>query len=57
MPVEYPVEQLMADMMATIPQVTLYVIPAAIFIAFVAFILRWFFYAINLGDLVFGSRR
>jgi len=57
MPVDYPVEQMNADIMAVIQDNMVYIVPAAIIIGSVAFIVRWFMYAINLGYWVFGNRR
>lgn len=57
MPVEYPVSQLLADMMAVIQDGMVYIVPAAILAGCVAFVVRWFMYSINLGDWTFGSRR
>jgi len=57
MPEDYPVEQLMADIMAVIQENMVYIVPAAILIASVAFIVRWFMYAIDVGDWTFGRRK
>lgn len=57
MPVEYPIAQLLADMMAVITDGYLYIIPAAILAGAVAFVTRWFMYAVNIGDWTFGGRR
>ena len=57
MPVDYPVEQMMADIMAVIQDNMVYIVPSAILIAAVAFVIRWFMYSINLGDWTFGNRR
>lgn len=57
MPPDYPVEQMMADIMAVIQDNMPYIVPCAILVAVVAFIVRWFMYAINLGDWTFGSRK
>lgn len=57
MPVEYPITQLLSDMMAVITDGYLYIIPAAILAGAVAFVTRWFMYAVNIGDWTFGGRR
>lgn len=57
MPEDYPVSQMMADIMAVVQDNMPYIVPAAIFIASIAFIIRWFMYAINLGDWTFGKRK
>lgn len=57
MPVEYPIQQLLAEMMLVIQQAMPYIIPAAILAGTVAFIVRWFMYSINVGDWTFGNRR
>lgn len=57
MPEDYPVSQLMADIMAVLQDNLPYVIPAAILCAVVAFILQWFFYAVDVGGWTFGRRK
>lgn len=57
MPEIYPVAQLLADMMAVIKDGMVYIVPAGILAGSVALIIRWFMYAINIGDWTFGSRR
>jgi len=57
MPEDYPVSQLMSDLMSVVPGVLAYVVPAAILCGGIAFLVRWFLHAINIGDLTFGSRR
>jgi len=57
MPTEYPVEQLMADLMAAFADNIPYIIPAAILCAVVSFILQWFFYAVDIGGWTFGRRK
>lgn len=57
MPTDYPIEQLLQEMMATIQDGTPYIIPAAIMAGTAAFIIRWFMIAVNFGDWAFGSRR
>ena len=57
MPVEYPISQLLADMMSVIQEAMPYIIPSAILAGCVAFVIRWFMYAMNFGDWTFGSRR
>jgi len=53
----YPVEQLMQDLMNTVALCMPYIIPAAAFSAAVAFIVRWFMVAIDLGSWAFGNRK
>lgn len=57
MPTDYPVSQLLLDMMAVITDAMIYIVPAAILAGTVAFVVRWFMYAINIGDWTFGGRR
>lgn len=57
MPVEYPVEQMMSDIMAVIADNMPYIVPAALLVAAVAFVVRWFMYSVNIGDWTFGGRR
>jgi len=57
MPPEYPVEQMMADIMAVIGDNMPYIVPCAILVGVVAFVVRWFMYAINIGDWTFGGRK
>lgn len=57
MPDEYTVQMLLADMMLTIKDAMIYIIPAAILAATVAFVIRWFMHAVNIGDWTFGGRR
>jgi len=57
MPEDYPVETFIADFMAVLGDNLPYIVPSSILVAVVAFILRWFFYAVNIGDLTFGKRR
>lgn len=57
MPVEYTVQMLLADMMLVIKDAMIYIIPAAILVATVAFVIRWFMHGINIGDWAFGGRR
>lgn len=57
MPVDYPVAQLLADMMLVVRDGMVYIVPAAILAASVALVIRWFMYAINIGDWTFGNRR
>jgi len=57
MPVDYPIEQLIADMMAVITDAMLYIVPAAILAGCVAFVVRWFMYSIDFGSWTFGNRK
>lgn len=57
MPVDYPVAQLLLDMMSVIRDGMVYIIPAAILAGSVAFIVRWFMYSIDVGTWTFGTRR
>lgn len=57
MPIDYPVEQMMADIMAVLQDSFVYIVPVACLAASVALVIRWFMYAINIGDWTFGSRR
>lgn len=57
MPPDYPISQLLLDMMSVITDGMVYIVPAAILAASVAFVIRWFMYAVNIGDWTFGGRR
>jgi len=57
MPEDYPVSQMMADIMAVIQDNMPYIIPVALLIATVAFVIRWFMYSVNIADWTFGNRR
>lgn len=57
MPEDYPVSQMMSDIMAVIQDNMPYIIPTALLVATVAFVIRWFMYAVNIGDWTFGNRR
>ena len=57
MPVDYPVSQLMADVMLVIKDNMEYIIPVALLVATVAFVIRWFMYVVNIADWTFGNRR
>lgn len=57
MPEDYPIEQLLADMMSVIQDSMTYIVPAAIIAGSVAFIVRWFMYSIDVGSWTFGNRK
>jgi len=57
MPEDYPVSQLLSDMMAVISDAMVYIIPAAILISGVAFVVAWFFDAIDLAGKTFGRHK
>jgi len=57
MPEDYPVSQLIEDMMAVIQDAMVYIVPAAIIAGSVAFVVRWFMYAVDVGDWSFGRKR
>lgn len=57
MPSDYPVSQLVSDMMSVISEAMIYVVPAACITAAAALVIRWFMYAINVGDWTFGNRK
>lgn len=57
MPEEYPVSQLLADMMAVIQDAMVYIVPAAILISASAFVIAWFLDAIDLAGKTFGRHR
>lgn len=54
---DYPVSQFMEDVMTTVADSVPYIIPAGIFVAVVAFILAWFFYAVDIAGWTFGRKR
>lgn len=57
MPENYPIELLLQQMMTVIQQGMVYIVPAAIVAASAALVIRWFMYAVNIGDWTFGGRR
>lgn len=54
---DYTVSQMMQDLTATITQAGIYIIPAAILIAVVAFVLAWFMDSIDIAGRTFGRHR
>jgi len=57
MPPDYPVEQMMADVMAVIQDNMPYIVPVAILVGVVAFIIAWFNDSIDFAGWTFGRRR
>lgn len=53
----YTVAQMMADIMSTITQAGIYIIPAACLVAAVAFVLAWFMDSIDFAGRTFGRHR
>lgn len=54
---DYPVSQMIADMTATITQAAVYIVPAAILVSAVAFVLAWFMDSIDFAGRTFGRHR
>lgn len=57
MPPEYPVEQLMIDMMSAFRENAVYIVPCALLAAAVAFIVAWFMDSIDIAGKSFGRHR
>jgi hypothetical protein len=57
MPEEYPVSQLLSDMMSVIQEAMVYIVPAAILAGCAAFVVRWFMEAVYIGNWTFGRRK
>jgi len=53
----YTVAQMMSDIMAVIKDAAIYIIPAAILVAVVAFVLAWFMDSIDFAGKSFGRHR
>jgi len=57
MPPDYPVEQMMMDIMAVVQDNMPYIVPAAIFSAVVAFTMQWFFHSVDIATWTFGRKK
>lgn len=57
MPIDYPVAQMMADIIAVIQDNMPYIVPAAILAGTVAFVIAWFNDAIDIAGKTFGRHR
>jgi len=57
MPKDYTTAQMMADIMNVVKDNMPYIVPAAIFTAVVAFVIRWFMYSVDIGSWAFGKRK
>lgn len=57
MPEDYPVGQLMADIMAVVQDNMPYIVPAAIFAGVVAFTMQWFIHSVDIASWTFGRRK
>jgi len=57
MPEDYPVADLLLDIMAVIQDAAVYVVPAAILIGSAAFVIAWFTDSIDLAGKTFGRHR
>jgi len=53
----YTVAQMVADMTQTFTQASVYVVPAAILVSTVAFVLAWFMDSIDFAGRTFGRHR
>lgn len=56
MPVDYPVEQMMSDIMAVVKDNMEYIVPCAILVGVLGFVIRWFMISVDLGDWAFGRK-
>lgn len=54
---DYTVSQMIADMTSTIQQAAVYIVPAAIFVAGVAFVIAWFMDSIDFAGRTFGRHK
>lgn len=54
---EYTVPQMIQDMMTTFQQAAVYIVPAAILVSAVAFVLAWFMDSIDFAGRTFGRHR
>lgn len=54
MPTDYPVSQMMSDIMSVIKDAMPYIIPTAILVGSIAFLIAWFMDSIDLAGKVFG---
>lgn len=57
MPEDYPVSQMMADILAVVQDNMVYIVPAALFIGSIAFVIAWFTDTIDLAGKTFGRHR
>lgn len=57
MPPDYPAAQMMMDIMAVIQDNMPYIVPAALLVASVAFVVAWFSDAIDIAGKTFGRHR
>lgn len=57
MPTNYPVSQMMVDIIAVVRDAALYVVPAAIMVGVIAFMVAWFMDAVDIGGKTFGRHR
>jgi len=57
MPEDYPVSQMIADIMAVVQDNMVYVVPAALLIGSIAFVIAWFTDSIDLAGKTFGRHR
>jgi len=57
MPGDYTVAEMIADIIAVIQENMLYVVPAAILISAVAFVVAWFMDSIDIAGKTFGRHR
>jgi len=53
----YTVAQMVADITQTFTQASVYVVPAAILVSTVAFVLAWFMDSIDFAGRTFGRHR
>lgn len=57
MPDSYPVDQMIADMMSAFADAASYIVPAAIIVACVAFIVAWLMDSLDIAGKAFGRHR
>lgn len=53
----YPVSQMITDIVSVMRDSAIYLIPAAIIVAVVAFILAWFMDSVDIAGRTFGRHR
>jgi len=56
-PSDYPISQLLEDMITTFRDAAIYIVPAAILVATVAFVIAWFMDSIDIAGRSFGRHR
>lgn len=57
MPVDYSVAQMMSDIMNVIKDNMPYIVPAAIFVSAIGFVVAWFMDSLDIAGKAFGRHR